>query len=1068
LARDLGGDADRSDPLDAGVRLTERNLDWRITGESPGRTASHQKVTRVIVLRINALGGLFVERDGHPLAGAAAQPRRLAILALLARADDRGVTRDRLMAVLWPDADDERARRALTQAVYALRQDLGDDAAIAGVKELRLNLELVSTDLREFTQARKRDSLEDAAAAYRGSFLDGFHLPGLEEFERWSDTERRAMSREYAEVVEQLALRAEARKEFTVAAGWWQRLAALDPLNARIAVSLMRAFEAAGDPHGAIQHARVHEALLEQHLDLPPDREVIALAARLRREARRQSTEAQTLVVKEAADAEVSADVRPAADAGSAPAAVREVTLPVADPAPVAAPNVTPESAGNGSSASAHSEPEVLTGANVSAPPAAASPALAPVGAEAGVRQRDGRSRKWWPLIATGVAVSVAAAAIVKFAMAPTVSDQSVVVVGRIADYAGDGSRGVGSPLGDMLATNLARAPGLRVVSSARMYEILGRVGSATRDTSLGVVISAARQAGATELVDGSVYKIGEGRLRLDLRTVDVASGAVLRAYTIEGADLFALADSGSLRLVKHLGATLPPGSLADVSTRSAVAYRLYVDGLRAFSIGDRERADSLFAAALHEDSTFAMAAYYHALSARAGSRLFARAVELSASASERERLIIRSEWALANSSPAMLAFAESLSTRFPAEVEGHLYYGRALVTAGRFLESVPVLQRVMDMDSTGIHGPTITCSACDALAWMIAAYLHADSASAAERVARRWVAARPDSPVAWLQLGGVLESEGQWTEASQAFATYARLQPKNTDLWQYEAQAYVRQGDFARAERVAGAQAARSPGTAAWWVVIALRHAGRFREAIDTARRSLAMHDTAVRPAGMLVAIAQSQFESGQYQAAAATFEQFSRDQPTSYEPSGYARQRAWALTHVADALAAAGDTGRLAQIVDSVRILGAQSAYGRDVKLHHHVRGLLLRARGDARGAADEFAAAIWTPTLGFTRSNLELGKTLLSLGRSREAITAVRPALRGSAEASNYYVTATELHELLARAWDAAGRPDSATVHYAFVARGWEHADPPYARRAAEAQARVVALRASGSGR
>jgi hypothetical protein len=32
------------------------------------------------MLRINALGGLFVAKDGRVLAGAAAQPRRLAIL----------------------------------------------------------------------------------------------------------------------------------------------------------------------------------------------------------------------------------------------------------------------------------------------------------------------------------------------------------------------------------------------------------------------------------------------------------------------------------------------------------------------------------------------------------------------------------------------------------------------------------------------------------------------------------------------------------------------------------------------------------------------------------------------------------------------------------------------------------------------------------------------------------------------------------------------------------------------------------------------------------------------------
>ena len=99
-----------------------------------------------MTLRINVLGGLNVEREGLPVAGAAAQPRRVAILALLARADTRGVTRARLMSLLWPDVDEDRARRSLTQAIYALRHDLGDEEAILGIQDLRLDFDLVDVN----------------------------------------------------------------------------------------------------------------------------------------------------------------------------------------------------------------------------------------------------------------------------------------------------------------------------------------------------------------------------------------------------------------------------------------------------------------------------------------------------------------------------------------------------------------------------------------------------------------------------------------------------------------------------------------------------------------------------------------------------------------------------------------------------------------------------------------------------------------------------------------------------------------------------------------------------------
>ena len=129
------------------------------------------------MIRIQALGGLAARGDyGRPLSSAAAQPRRMALLALLARAGDRGVTRERVLAMLWPDVDEARARNNLAQALYALRRDLGTDEAIAGTKELRLDAAHVETDVAEFCAAMRRGQEERAAALCAGPFLDGFHL----------------------------------------------------------------------------------------------------------------------------------------------------------------------------------------------------------------------------------------------------------------------------------------------------------------------------------------------------------------------------------------------------------------------------------------------------------------------------------------------------------------------------------------------------------------------------------------------------------------------------------------------------------------------------------------------------------------------------------------------------------------------------------------------------------------------------------------------------------------------------------------------------------------------------
>jgi DNA-binding SARP family transcriptional activator len=187
----------------------------------------------------------------------------MAVLASLARAGERGLAREKLMALLWPDLDTERGPRTLAQALYALRKDLGAEEAIAGAKELRFDPALVSTDIGQFASAVSRGDDERAAALYRGPFLDGFHLPGADEVSRWVDRERAAITHDYTQILESLARAAMARRDPLGAVQWWRKLAAIEPLNARVAVGLMEALAAAGDRAGAIRNAQVYELLVQ-------------------------------------------------------------------------------------------------------------------------------------------------------------------------------------------------------------------------------------------------------------------------------------------------------------------------------------------------------------------------------------------------------------------------------------------------------------------------------------------------------------------------------------------------------------------------------------------------------------------------------------------------------------------------------------------------------------------------------------------------------------------------------------------------------------------------------------
>ena len=137
------------------------------------------RVTTRRVLRIKALGGLTVHRGEDRVLGAVAQPRRVAVLAMLARAGQRGVSRDRIQAMLWPEADDEQGRHALKQAIYALRRDLGVGEPFLGSRDLTLNPEEVTSDVAEFEGLLRRSEWDRAVSLYDGPFLDGFRVPSV-------------------------------------------------------------------------------------------------------------------------------------------------------------------------------------------------------------------------------------------------------------------------------------------------------------------------------------------------------------------------------------------------------------------------------------------------------------------------------------------------------------------------------------------------------------------------------------------------------------------------------------------------------------------------------------------------------------------------------------------------------------------------------------------------------------------------------------------------------------------------------------------------------------------------
>ena len=264
-------------------------------------------------LRILALGGLTVELRGQPLPALAAQRKALALLALLAANSERGLSRDKIAAYLWPDADTGQARNSLAQLVYRIRRELGGDP-FTGDAELRLNEAMIDSDVRAFRRAVDEGNHAEATGLYRGDFLDGFFLREAPEFERWVDAERRSLRDLYAQVLRRLAGDARAAGDLEAASRWRQRQVELDPLNAELALQYMESLAEAGNREGAIRHASVYAALVATELGAKPDGRVMARAEALRASytapaVERRVREAPALALSGASDTTLAAAV---------------------------------------------------------------------------------------------------------------------------------------------------------------------------------------------------------------------------------------------------------------------------------------------------------------------------------------------------------------------------------------------------------------------------------------------------------------------------------------------------------------------------------------------------------------------------------------------------------------------------------------------------------------------------------------------------------------------------------------------------------------------------------------
>src|SRR5262249_55425701 len=109
-----------------------------------------------------------------------------ALVSYLALHPERGVARDKLAALLWPEFPENDARHSLRQTLFTLRSS-GLDAVATDPDTVTLPSGAVATDVDTFQRLIARGSsaaLSEAVELYRGDLLEGLRVSEV-TFDDW-------------------------------------------------------------------------------------------------------------------------------------------------------------------------------------------------------------------------------------------------------------------------------------------------------------------------------------------------------------------------------------------------------------------------------------------------------------------------------------------------------------------------------------------------------------------------------------------------------------------------------------------------------------------------------------------------------------------------------------------------------------------------------------------------------------------------------------------------------------------------------------------------------------------
>jgi tetratricopeptide (TPR) repeat protein/TolB-like protein len=406
--------------------------------------------------------------------------------------------------------------------------------------------------------------------------------------------------------------------------------------------------------------------------------------------------------------------------------------------------------------------------------------------------------------------------------------------------------------LTDMLVTNLSQSPGLRVLGTTRLYQLLEDTGHRDdRTVSAPVVESVSRKAGVTTALVGSFVRAGS-QIRISASVQDPRNGEVLASERVEGdaeSGLFALVDELTGRLKKRL--EMPPPTrmaegkgrhwkekkLEEVTTSSLEAFKHYAEGSRLHDRLQEKEAQAHFEKAVEADPGFAMAlAKLSVVHANQGNldkaRAYAaKAVAKSSNLPPGERFYIEGRYYSLD--PASIEKAVAAYERAVDDAPAHTAARNNLAQLLIHLKRYP--EALVHLEDLRRHGMTFPGSYMS----LAEAYVATGHAEKAREALAQYAAEHPDRSAGYENIAFFELTQGRPDEALAALDKAAALHPD--DAMKIETGRFVAHAlrdEWSKAEAAAKRLLASDDPRQRWEGGVTLAMASLYRGDVGEARR--------------------------------------------------------------------------------------------------------------------------------------------------------------------------------------------------------------------------------------